>query len=186
MPITSRLDDRIQYIPANESAKWLEASKSKKAIDPAMNYLNSAELAPLFDYRVPDNLLDLVRKAPFIEKAPFNYPLEHGIPMSRMSRTHPYNVKTRMSRKGDLVIGIEPTASNVSKVDKAFKEYKDDDFFYDKFNMTKEHAERWLENAKKSLEKKGRKGGANKSGKSGKTRKSGKSRKARKARKARH
>jgi len=155
MPITSRLDDRIQYIPANESAKWLEASKSKKAIDPAMNYLNSAELAPLFDYRVPDNLLDLVRKAPFIEKAPFNYPLEH-------------------------------TASNVSKVDKAFKEYKDDDFFYDKFNMTKEHAERWLENAKKSLEKKGRKGGANKSGKSGKTRKSGKSRKARKARKARH
>jgi hypothetical protein len=150
---------------------------------PEFNRLNWANIARDFDHWLPDNLPDPVRRAPFIEKAPFNHPIEAGIPMSRMSRTHPYNVTTRVSRKGDLVIGIKPTASNVSKVDKAFNASKDDDFFYDKFNMTKEHAKRWLENAKKTILNR-RKGGANKSRKSGtrKTRKSGKSRKARKAR----
>jgi hypothetical protein len=91
-------------------------------------------------------------------------------------------VVSRMSGTGNAMIGLVINPENVNKVEEAL-EHPDRVDFYKDLNMhSKEHAERWLKNAKRTislLNRRRRKGGANKSRKS---RKSGKSRKTRKAR----
>ncbi len=150
---------------------------------PEFNSLNWPAIAPDFEYSEPKRpLAPLYPRGLFQEAAPQNLAIPPGIPMSYYID---HKIKSRVSRPGDAISGLVINQRNVEKVEKVLrKSYPVN--FYTKLNMhSKEHAERWLKNAKKSLEKKERKGGANKSrksGKSGKTRKSGKSRKTRKAR----
>jgi hypothetical protein len=161
----------------------VELFATSRNSDPEVfNSLNWAKIARYFDYYKPKRpLYNPIRRNNFIESPPSNIPMEPGIPMSRYNKAG--FVVSRVSRRGDAMIGLVINQRNVEKVEKALKHPEHVDFYGDLNMHSKEHAERWLKNAKKTILNR-RKGGANKSRKSGtrKTRKSGKSRKARKAR----
>jgi hypothetical protein len=117
-----------------------------------MNSLNWPDMAHNFDYYKPTirPLANAFPRGLFQEAAPHNLAIPPGIPMSQYIG---YQTKSRVSRPGDAVSGLVITPRNVEKVEKALKKTKKHHAdFYTDFNMhSKEHAEAWLKNAKKTL-----------------------------------
>jgi len=161
----------IYHVP-----KGVELFATSRNSAPEFNDLNWAAIARDFDYSKPRRpLVPLYARGLFQEAAPQNLAIPPGIPMSQYIG---HQTKSRVSRPGDAISGLVINKRNVEKVENVLrKSQKYPVDFYRDLNMhSKEHAERWLKNAKNTLRTKGT-GGANKSGKS---------RKSRKTRKARH
>jgi len=147
------IQSRIFHADPKSYAAWIKAlEEAAKRPDPEMNSLNWPAVAKHFDYVEPRKPLEnLFSRGHFQEPPPLNLAIPPGIPMSKY--INPYEVKERVSKPGDSIVGLLITQRNVEKVEKALKRSKKHPVdFYKELNMrSKEHAERWLENAKKTL-----------------------------------
>jgi hypothetical protein len=122
---------------------------------PEFNDLNWAAIARDFDYAKPRRpLVPLYARGLFQEAAPQNLAIPPGIPMSQyIGNQIGHQTKSRVSRPGDAISGLVINKRNVEKVENVLrKSQKYPVDFYRDLNMhSKEHAERWLKNAQKSL-----------------------------------
>lgn len=143
---------RIVHAEPSAYAAWRQAVEAAaKQPDPEMNSLNWPAVAEHFDYSTPRKpLTNTFPRGHFQEPAPHNLAIPPGIPMSKYIG---HQVKSRVSHRGDSIVGLLKTQRNVEKVEKALQRSKKQPVnFYKELNMhSKEHAERWLKNAKKSL-----------------------------------
>lgn len=135
-------------------AAWIKALEEvAKKPDPEVNSLNWPAIAPDFDFVVPRKpLTNPFPRGHFQEPAPHNLAIPPGIPMSKYF-DYGHTVKSRVSGPDELIVGLLKTQRNVEKVEKALQRSKKRPVdFYKELNMhSKEHAEKWLKNAKKSL-----------------------------------
>ncbi len=145
---------RIFHADPKSYAAWIKAAEeAAKQPDPEMNSLNWPAVAGHFDYVEPRKpLTNPFSRGHFQEPAPLNLAIPPGIPMSKYIG---HQVKSRVSHRGDSIVGLLKTQRNVKKVEEALQRSKKHPVdFYKELNMSKEHAERWLENAKKTLSQK--------------------------------
>lgn len=144
-------------------AAWRQAAQEQaKKPDPDMNSLNWPAMALHFDYYKPIRALaHAFPRGPFQEAAPHNLAIPPGIPMSKYVG---HQTKSRVSRPGDAVSGLVITQRNMKKVEEALKKSKKHpvDFYTDLNMNSKEHAEAWLKNAKKTLSTRNGMGGGRK------------------------
>jgi len=154
----------ILYADPKAYAAWRQAAEEQaNKPDPDMNSLNWPAMAHNFDYYKPTirPLANAFPRGLFQEAAPQNLAIPPGIPMSQYIG---HQTKSRVSRPGDAISGLVITQRNVEKVDKVLKKsqkYPVD--FYTELNMhSKEHAEAWLKNAKKTLSTRNRMRGGRK------------------------
>ena len=170
----------ILYADPEAYAAWRQtAVEQAKKPDPYMNSLNWPAVAPHFDYYKPKRpLANAFPRGFFQEAAPKTLAIPPGIPMSQYIG---HQVKSRVSRRGDAISGLVVTQRNVEKVEKALKKSKNHhvDFYTDLNMHSKEHAEAWLKNARRTLSssRKGNGGGRKTRNARKKTRKTRKTRK---------
>lgn len=153
----------IHYADPEAYAAWRQtAVEQAKKPDPYMNSLNWPAVAPYFDYYKPKRpLANTFPRGPFQEAAPKILAIPPGIPMSQYIG---HQVKSRVSRRGDAISGLVVTQRNVEKVEKALKKSKNHhvDFYTDLNMHSKEHAEAWLKNARRTLSSRNVMGGGRK------------------------
>ena len=142
----------ILYADPKAYAAWRQAAEEQaKKSDPDMNSLNWPAVAPAFDFYKPTirPLANAFPRGLFQEAAPHNLAIPPGIPMSQFG----HQTKSRVSRPGDAISGLVVTQRNVEKVEKALKKSKNHhvDFYTDLNMHSKEHAEAWLKNARRTL-----------------------------------
>ena len=173
----------IFHADPKEYAVWRQSAEAAaQNPDRDMNSLNWPAVAPHFDYYKPKRPLDnAFPRGSFQEAAPPGLAIPPGIPMSQYIGHHiGHQVKSRVSRPGDAISGLVITQRNVERVEKALQrsEKHHVDFYTDLNMHSKEHAKRWLKNAKKTLSTRKGNGGGRKTRNARK-----KSRKTRKTRK---
>ena len=156
----------IFYADPKAYAVWRQSAvEQAKKPDPDMNSLNWPAVAHQFDYYNPNRpLANAFPRGPFQEAAPKTLAIPPGIPMSQYIGHLGHQIESRVSRQGDAISGLVVTQRNVEKVEKALNKSKNHhvDFYTDLNMRSKEHAEAWLKNARRTLSSRKGNGGGRK------------------------